>query len=248
LFVIEIKNFIINLDHSLNNTKYARRKMKFFNKDKIKQQETQKTENKVYTLLLVDDEPANLRFLTDLLEPDYNILTATDGQEAIELINNYPNPEEIHLIISDQRMPRKTGVEFLKESIGTMPKTIRIILTGFTDIDAVIGSINSGKVYNFLNKPINPRDLKITVQRALETFELERKNVQLVEELRVLNASLEKKVEERTEELKDINELQKALVQTIVHDLKNPLSNIIMFSKHIKTRDLTVTEQKKFPK
>jgi two-component system sensor histidine kinase/response regulator len=211
--------------------------MSFFSKEKIKQADSTKNEKKAYTILIVDDEPANIRFLKGLLEDEYNILTAGDGQEAIELIQSHPNPQEIQLIISDQRMPKKSGVEFLKETIESIPKSIRIILTGFTDIEAVIAAINAGKVYNFLNKPISPQDLKITIKRAIETFELERKNDLLVEELKTLNSSLEKKVEERTIELKEINELQKALVQTIVHDLKNPLSNIIMFSKHIETRN-----------
>jgi two-component system sensor histidine kinase/response regulator len=222
--------------------------MKFFNKDKLSQADNKKTEKKRYTILVVDDETANLRFLSGLLEADYNVLTAEDGQEAIDLISSHPNAQDINLIITDQRMPRKTGVEFLQETISKIPKTIRIILTGFTDIDAVLSSINSGKVYNFLNKPINPQDLKITIKRALEAYELERKNDMLIDELKTLNSSLEKIVDERTIELKEINELQKALVQTIVHDLKNPLSNIIMFSKHIETRNLTEVRTREISK
>ena len=207
--------------------------MGFFSKEKIDETFQKKEEYKKYTILLVDDEEANLRSLSGLLENDYNILTASDGNKGLHLINNHPNPESIHLIISDQRMPEKTGVEFLKETICTIPETVRIILTGFTDIGAIISAINDGKVYKFLTKPIEPEDFKITVRRALETFELEQNNKKLVNDLKDLNNSLEKKVDERTIELKEINELQKGLVSVIIHDLKNPLGNILMFSKHL---------------
>lgn len=210
--------------------------MGFFNKEKLKQANSTENKQKKYTLLLVDDEEANLRSLKQMLENEYNILTASDGFEALEIIKQHPVPEKIQLIISDQRMPKKTGVEFLKETIDTIPRSIRIILTGFTDIDAIIGAINDGQVYKFLAKPIEPKDLKVTIKRSLEAFELKIKNDKLIKELKELNQSLEKKVEERTRELLEINELQRGLVETIVHDLKNPLSNILMFSSFIGKR------------
>ena len=158
---------------------------------------------KMHTILLVDDEESNLTSLSRILPPSYGVLTAKDGKQALELIQSHDSPSAIHLIISDQRMPRMTGVEFLKETIPIIPKTIRMILTGFTDIDAIISSINEGQIYKFLTKPVEPQELVVTVQRALEAYELEQKNHRLVEELKVLNASLEHKVTERTRELKE---------------------------------------------
>ena len=199
---------------------------------------------KRYTILLVDDEVGNLNVLSEILMGDYNILTANNALEAIELINNYSVPENINLIISDQRMPQKTGVEFFKETLKKIPRTIRIILTGFTEIDTIIGAINDGQVYKFLAKPIEPKDLKITVKRALESYELEQKNIELLTQLKDLNSSLEIKVEERTIQLKEINELQKGMIEILVHDLKNPLSNILMFSKHIHGKSLSEEKTK----
>lgn len=196
--------------------------MGFFSKTKINQSIENKKEDKEYTLLIVDDEAANLRSLKQILESEYNILTATDGQEALELIERHPYPEEIQLIISDQRMPNKTGVEFLKETIETIPETVRIILTGFTDIDAIISAINEGQVYKFLAKPIEPKDLKVTIQRALEAFELKRKNEGLIKELLDLNASLEEKVKVRTQKLEDAyQELEKLSITDELTNLHN---------------------------
>ncbi len=218
--------------------------MAFFSKDKLSKLKQLENTEKKYTLLLVDDEEPNLRILKQMLENEYNILTANDGQEAIDLIKNHSRPETIHLIISDQRMPNKTGIEFFKETIDTIPKSVRIILTGFTDADTIIGAINEGQVYKFFSKPFEPKDLKVTIERALEAFELEAKNNSLIEQLKELNSSLERKVEERTKELTEINELQNGLISTIVHDLKKPLNNILMFSTHIHKKCDSLEEAK----
>lgn len=171
--------------------------MDFFSQDKINQQMIKDTVPKQHTLLLVDDEAANLEALSELLEKEYELITAADGQSALDLVKNDPNPERIHLIISDQRMPGLTGVEFLQETLSIIPQTIRIILTGFIDIDATIDSINKGQVYKFITKPFDPNDLQITVKRALEAYDLEMQNLQLIDELKVLNAQLEKKLDDQ---------------------------------------------------
>jgi two-component system sensor histidine kinase/response regulator len=197
------------------------------------------TAEKKYTLLLVDDEAANLRFLEGLLEEDYNILTATNGHDALELLLKDPEPQRISLIITDQRMPKMTGVEFLKETINIIPNSIRMILTGFSDIEAIIKAINEGKVYKYLTKPLEPKDLQITVKRALETYELELENHSLINELKQFNSSLEQKVEERTKKLTELNEALQEMTEMIVHDLKNPISNVLMFSDHIIAEELS---------
>jgi len=157
--------------------------MEFFSEEKFGQYKIPESTPKQHTILLVDDEEENLRFLTELFEKDYNLITAKDGKEALEVIQDDPNPERIHLIISDQRMPNMTGVEFLNRTITILPYTIRMILTGFTDIDAIISSINEGQVYKFITKPTEPNDIVITVKRALEVYDLEiirRQQAQLV--------------------------------------------------------------------
>jgi hemerythrin len=135
----------------------------------LKQKNQQKSRHKI---LVVDDEEANLRALVSTLENDYEILTATDGSEALELIKSLDKPQDIHLIISDQRMSQMNGVEFLKQTIPLIPNTIRIILTGFTDVEDIISSINEGQIYRFMTKPTEPSDLRVVVKLALETYEL----------------------------------------------------------------------------
>ncbi len=162
-----------------------------------------KTVRKDYTVLIVDDEVENLRAMVSTLEEDYEIMTAENGQEALEQVKHLYPATKIDVIISDQRMPKMTGVEFLEKSIPLIPKTKRIILTGYTDIEATIDAINKGQVYKFITKPIDPADLKITVKRAIEVQKLEIKNTELIGELKFLNTLLEQKVKERTSELKD---------------------------------------------
>ncbi len=182
--------------------------------DKEKLQEIQLAEkdDHKHTILIVDDEIANLESLKMVLGQSYNVLTAGNGLEALAMVKNHPKPEMIHLILSDQRMPEMSGVEFLKETIPIIPNAIRIILTGFTDIDAIISAINEGKIYKFLTKPIELNDLEMTVQRGLEAYELEMKNVKLAEELKILNNDLEKRITNKTNELKEA-------LETIEEDL-----------------------------
>lgn len=171
------------------------------NKEKLKQIQEKRNLDKQYTILIVDDEAANLDSLTMLLESKYNVIAAHSGLEALSIIQNHPNPENINLIISDQRMPKMTGVDFLKLTLPIIPKAIRIILTGHSDINDTIDSINEGKVYKFLTKPIEPRYLMISLQRALEAYELEKQNILLINQLKVMNENLEHLVEERTAQL-----------------------------------------------
>jgi diguanylate cyclase (GGDEF)-like protein len=170
-------------------------------REKLKTIQDQKIIEKKHTILLVDDEPANIEALTMILEDKYNIIQAYTGNEALALIKKEENPARINLIISDQRMPGMSGVEFLKQTIPVIPRTIRMILTGFTDINDIIDSINEGKVYKFLTKPIEPKDLLISIQRALEAYELEKQNIVLIEQLKEMNENLENLVQERTEQL-----------------------------------------------
>lgn len=172
-------------------------------KEKLKEIQDKNRTEKKYTILLVDDEPANIEALNMILEDKYNIIKAYTGIEALDYIKNVPDPSLINLIISDQRMPGMTGVEFLKQTIPIIPKTVRMILTGFTDINDIINSINEGQVYKFHTKPIEPKDLLVSIQRALEAYELEKQNLILIGKLKEMNENLEQLVRERTEQLEE---------------------------------------------
>ncbi|MDP3847159.1 MAG: EAL domain-containing protein [Pseudomonas sp.] len=122
------------------------------------------------TLLLVDDEENILRALRRTLRKDnYNILTCTSAQEAFELLalNN------VHVIISDQRMPGMTGTEFLKKVKDIYPNTIRMVLSGFTDLKSVTEAINQGAIYKYLTKPWDDNILSESIQQAFKQYDLQ---------------------------------------------------------------------------
>src|SRR5690242_15554911 len=120
-----------------------------------------------YKLLIVDDEPANIRLLEKLFRADYSCLTASSGEEAIELLDQH----EVAVIITDQRMPSMTGVDLLKRSAARRPHMVRILLTGYTDLEALVEAVNCGLVYMYVSKPWNNDDLKLRVSRAVQHYE-----------------------------------------------------------------------------
>ena len=150
------------------------------NKEALTRHQEQTRTEKRHTVMLVDDEKHNLDVISMILEKDYHVIVAHDGLDALEKIAALPPGEEIHLIIADQRMPRLTGVGLFSQTKELMPDAVRILLTGFSDANAMISSINEGQVYKFLMKPIEPNDLTVTVRRCLEWRQLRLDNVQLV--------------------------------------------------------------------
>jgi DNA-binding NtrC family response regulator len=139
-----------------------------------------------YKILIVDDELANLRALARLFREDYEVLTAASGDEALVLLGRH----DVALLITDQRMPGMTGIELLKKTVPLRPRMVRIILTGYTDVDALVEAINCGQVYRYVAKPWNNDELRLTVKRALEHFEsykqtneLESANARLISRL-----------------------------------------------------------------
>ncbi|WP_026885925.1 hybrid sensor histidine kinase/response regulator [Clostridium beijerinckii] len=167
--------------------------MKFvINKDKLRELNKTDDKDKKYTILLIDDELANLEALTRLLEEEYDVIKAENGFEALNILKDESCSKKINLIISDQRMPGMTGVELLKQTISIVPNAIRIILTGFMDVKDIIDSINEGHIYKFLLKPLEADELLISVKRALETYDLKMKNIKLIGELKQTNKKLKK--------------------------------------------------------
>jgi two-component system, NtrC family, response regulator HupR/HoxA len=140
-----------------------------------------------YELLLVDDELANLQKLQRTFMGQYNVHLAQSGKAALEVLQSAP----IDAIITDQKMPDMTGIEFLEISQKTYPNLVRIILTGFTDVDDLIAAINTGKVHRYITKPWEPDDLRLAVQDSIEKMELVRENERLATELKLANEKLQ---------------------------------------------------------
>ena len=120
-----------------------------------------------YKIMIVDDEPANLRLLERLFRQDYHVLTAESGADALSLLEQH----DVALIITDQRMPGMSGIELLKRTTSLRPHMVRIILTGYTDVESLVEAINDGQVYRYVTKPWSNDDLRLTVGRALEHYE-----------------------------------------------------------------------------
>lgn len=143
--------------------------------------------NNKITVLYVDDEENNLVSFKATFRFKYKIYTAISGALAIDIVKK----NTIDIIITDQRMPEMTGVEFLEEIINIDPKPMRILLTGYTDMSAVIDAVNKGKIFHYLNKPWNEDELDETILRAYEIY-AERKNIlETYSKLEVSNEQLE---------------------------------------------------------
>ncbi|MGE8291479.1 MAG: response regulator [Sphingobacterium sp.] len=123
-------------------------------------------ENKKISILYVDDEENNLFSFKATFRLKYKVFTAISGAEAIELVKNNP----IDIIITDQRMPEMTGVQFLEEIIKIDAAPMRILLTGYADMAAVVEAVNKGKIFHYLNKPWSEKELDQTIQRAYEVY------------------------------------------------------------------------------
>jgi response regulator RpfG family c-di-GMP phosphodiesterase len=168
-----------------------------------------------HTLLLVDDEASILKALKRLFRREgYQILTADGGQQALELLKETDEP--VSLIISDQRMPEMNGATFLEQSIAFSPDAKRFLLTGYSDMDAVVDAVNKGKIDKYLSKPWDDTEMLLLVRETLKQVELKQENIRLTEltqrqnkELAKLNKQLEEKVDERTWALKYQNKLLK---------------------------------------
>jgi diguanylate cyclase (GGDEF)-like protein len=155
------------------------------------------------SLLIVDDEPYILPTLTALVGRDFDVMTADCAEAAQGVFAARP----VDIILTDQKMPRTTGIELLEWVRLNHPNTVRLLMTGFAELDDAVQAINRGQVYHYLMKPWRTDDLLVVLRNAAEKFTLERKRDQLLEELRQLNRELERRVAERTRELEEANAL-----------------------------------------
>lgn len=179
---------------------------------------TDSQQDPLHKILVVDDEVDNLDLLKRTFRRQYEVLTANGGKEALDILDQ----NEVALIISDQRMPEMTGVELFEKSRDKFPNAIRILLTGYTDVNALVDAINMGHVYRYITKPWSREEIVLTVRRAIEHYDATKRNLELVEELRVQN----EKLEESNRELKRLDELKTKFMVISSHELRTPASII----------------------
>ncbi len=146
--------------------------MAIFNKQALESITKKEMSNAaVHSVMIVDDKAANLSVMAAILRPHYHLLEARNAQEALALIEEYPDRESLACILSDYRMPVMTGVDFLERVKQLLPLTSRVIVTGYIDVDAIIDSINKAEIHRFIVKPFDAADFLAAIESAVKTYE-----------------------------------------------------------------------------
>ncbi|WP_250630496.1 hybrid sensor histidine kinase/response regulator [Rhodoflexus caldus] len=203
-----------------------------------------------YKILYLDDELNNLIIFRSQFQEEFEVYTAQTVQAALDILQQH----EIELIITDQRMPGITGIEFLRSIHHIYPRITKIILTGFVDIEEVKIAINELGIAGYINKPWEELSLRLLMLKACESYRNAR-------EIRLLTERLEQRVQERTEELNrktrileiqnelltEVNNEKNSIISFIAHDLKGPLNRIEgLITIMVNSTEITEEQQEYF--
>jgi len=161
------------------------------------------------TVLIVDDEPMILNLIQEALQSEYQIYSAENAQKALGILQR----TDVQIILSDQRMPKMSGLQFLKKAQTISPYSVKILFSGYADIDPAVEAINSGLVWRYLNKPIDMDKLSLTVREAVQRYQRFLEEEYRTKELQQANATLENEVRRRTSALKDSEQRYRMLVE-----------------------------------
>ncbi|GAB4258363.1 MAG: sigma-54 dependent transcriptional regulator [Pararhodobacter sp.] len=186
---------------------------------------------KLPTVLLIDDEEQSLAAMRLALEDEFDCLTATSADEGWRLMEeNY-----VEVIFCDQRMPGKTGVEFLTEVRDRWPETVRIIITGYTETNDMIAAINAAGIYQFVTKPWHPDQLLMAARNAVHLFQLSRDHDRMALEMRYLASRAESQLEERRKALREGLGFEKVLRAP-----DSPMDAVVMQARQFASFDVPV--------
>lgn len=178
-------------------------------------------------ILYVDDEKGNIDYFRSVFRREYDIFTAGSGDEALMILREVP---DIWVILTDQRMPKMTGVEFLRKAIEITREPVRILVTGYTDMETVINAINLGHIYYYISKPWTYDEMKIIISRAVETYQLRHANKELL------------LTSERIEKERIVSELAALRNQVNPHFLFNCLNTLhALVAENSEARDFVRT-------
>ncbi len=212
-----------------------------------------------YRILYVDDEEVNLRVFRATFEDEFEVHTASSGEEGLRIFREH----KIDLIITDQRMPEMSGVEFLKKVIDMNPEPNRILLTGFSDFDALSSAVNEGKIYQYINKPWDELELKPVIYQALESYYIKKENQMLTKALIEKTKSLEQEINQKNgvmhqlrqseqalriakEKAEESDRLKTSFLNNMSHEIRTPLNGIVGFAELLCDEDLSLEERRSF--
>jgi signal transduction histidine kinase len=188
-----------------------------------------------HTLLVVDDEVDVLESLRHLFHRSYRVLTASSGDQALELLRK----NEVHLILSDQRMPGMSGDVFLSQARRLQPDAIRMLFTGYADIQAVINAVNEGNIFRYILKPWDSVELEGVIRQAAEQYDLLAERKRLIAELQSANAQLKR----ANEELEEAGQLKSAFIEVASHEFNTPITLVLGLSELLRLLNPSRGEQ-----
>jgi len=183
-------------------------------------------EQRRHTLLIVDDEVDVLESLRHQFHRTYRVLTATSGGPAVSLLNEH----EVQLILSDQRMPGMSGDAFLSQARKLQPDAIRMLFTGYADIQAVINAVNEGHIFRYILKPWDTVELEGIIRQAAEQYDLLAERKRLIAELQAANAQLL----QANEELARAGQLKTAFIEVASHEFNTPITLVLGLTELLK--------------
>jgi signal transduction histidine kinase len=179
-----------------------------------------------HLMLIVDDEPDVLESLRHLFHRRYRVFTAENGRDGLEILDR----EDVHIILSDQRMPGMTGDQFLKAARDRRPDAIRLLFTGYAEIQTVIDAINQAGIFRYIHKPWDAEELEAVVAQAAEQYELLAERRRLVDELRTTNERLT----EANRNLIEADQLKTAFLEVASHEFNTPITIVQGLSELLK--------------
>jgi len=193
--------------------------------------ENGKSKSERYTILVVDDEENVLRSIERLFRREpYRVLTTGDPEEALRIAGQEP----IHLVMADQRMPGMTGIELVQRMKEAHPDVMRIVFTGYVDMNTAIDAINKGEVFRFVTKPWQDTELRSVVRQALTQYELVAENIKLMGlierqnlRLRQLNQQLEEEIADRTGAIKGFLERKNQELTDVLASIRSAQEKLV---------------------